>query len=90
MPTKNNEDLCTISDSLIENPKLVSDPVAISRYGQGGHGVKEAGCQPSQASIAQTCILFTRLKLFHVQTHLASQTIDSYINITLCEKSFRA
>jgi hypothetical protein len=51
---------------LSEHAVAVADAVAPCRQVEGGHGVQEAGCQATQASIAQCCIpllLCNRLKV---------------------------
>lgn len=40
---ENHTHLPAIDNLLVENPKLIADPVAVRRQAQGGHRVKEAG-----------------------------------------------
>ena len=45
--------LFVVEKFLAEQPKMVIQAYPVSGQSQGGDGIQEAGCQPSQASISQ-------------------------------------
>ena len=62
--------LLVVDDLLSEDPVLVPDAVAVARHTQGGHAVKEAGCQSTQPAIPQTCVRLVVLHLLDIKAQL--------------------
>src|SRR4051812_22697439 len=73
--------LPSVLDSLTEQTRIVSDPIAAGRERQGGHALHETGRQPAKTAVAQRGI---RLDLQHLaevypeaaesRLHLVEQT----------------
>ena len=49
---ENHTHLPAIDNLLVENPKLIADPIAVCRQAQGGHRVKEAGWKSKHRDIS--------------------------------------
>ena len=62
--------LLPVDNSLIKQPVLVTDTASVSRQAQGRHGINKAGCQPAQATVAQTGIRFFRKNFLQVKPHI--------------------
>src|SRR5699024_7648406 len=72
-------DLPPIFNILIKNPVIIPNAIANSRYTERSHRIKEAGCQPTQSSIAKSSIYFRFAQLVIVQP----QILDSIRRGTL-------
>lgn len=67
--------LPTLHNLLREDAIVISDAISISCQAEGCHGIKEAGCQSTQASVTKTSILFYFFQLFNIQTQLKQQEL---------------
>lgn len=65
--------LPTILYCLGKDSIIITQAITISGQAKGCHGVKEAGSQTTEASIAKACVLFNVLKLLNVKAKLETQ-----------------
>ena len=61
-------DLIAILEGLLEDPELIPDSVAHSRYVEGGQRVEQAGGQPAEAPVPQPRLHVEGLELRHGDT----------------------
>ena len=62
--------LPSIFNLLWEDAVVIANAIAIGSQSERCHGIKEASCQTSQATISKTSILFYFLQLLNVQPQL--------------------
>ena len=71
--------LLSILNQLLENSIVVSDSVAPRRQFKSGHGVEEAGSEPSKTSVAKTSVSLLFTDIFK----LVSKVIESLLVLLL-------
>ena len=68
--------LKTVLDLLLEESVLVTDAAAVGRIVQGGQGIQEAGCKPSQTAVAKGRIRLLVLQGVKVDVKLLQSLPD--------------
>ncbi len=83
--------LAATLDALAEHAVLVADAVAHARQSEGGHGVEEAGGEPSQPAVAQPGLVLGLAQHLEVDTdlheRLAYRLVDAHVQQTVHERT---